>query len=166
MGSGGLGIFNGCIEQTDSGGAPQFPGREADWGFRFGGLQRRADCAGLAPWPTDGSPPAGERDLRQLCEAGFDLGLRVDSSVTSTIRGDALVTSTNRVPCPDSLVELTGLRRTDDSESETNTQVGELSSMMDCCKASAAWPGNADSVDDRFPAAHACQADGYTRIPA
>merc|ERR1712039_496534 len=59
---------------------------------------------------------------------------------------------------------LTGLDRTDGSESET-VGTGEVTTMMDCCKPSAGWVGNVPSADTSFPAVVPCVADGYTRVP-
>ena len=158
MGDGGFGVFNGCAAPTTGAAAPMFEGDKAAFGPQYGGWTSKADCAKLSPKPEAlASLPDGEPSLNRLCELGYELGVRLEGGA------NVAITSARRVPCPAALVALTGLDRTDGSESETHG-AGILTRMMDCCKPSAGWLANVLKPDPKHPAVIPCKADGYTRI--
>jgi len=156
VGDGGFGIFDGCANPTSQGAKAMFNVDNSAFGKQYGGWQDKADCSKLPSSPANGTLPAGEVALPQLCEKAFDLGFKGS--------GNAKISGGKRVPCPTELRALTGLDRTDGSTSES-VGSGEVTTMMDCCKPSAGWIGNVPKVDPKFPAVVPCIADGYTRVP-
>lgn len=158
MGDGGLGLYNGCVAPIVSGHAPMFSGDKSSFGKQYGGWGNKEDCARLPEKPQAlSSLPAGEPSLPRLCELGFEMGLRKEGGENTAI------TAMKRVVCPKSLVALTGLDRTDGTESETHAK-GILTRMMDCCKPSAGWTANIEKPDPHHPAVVPCTADGLSLI--
>lgn len=168
-GDGGVGLFNGCVAPVVSQSPGMFAGfinwtaqpagfYDPTWGKQYGGVNDVSGCANLPPVPqVDSSArPSGET-LVTLCEAGFQLGVRLASG------GNPTITSATRVPCPAALVAITNLARTDDAVAESYGS-GTLTRMLDCCKPSAGWTDNIPLADPSHPAIKPCTADGYTRV--
>merc|ERR1719487_2373446 len=110
--------------------------------------------------------PPGAESLTQLCESSFDLSLRPADSATEN---NPLITSRAWVPCPDELVAMTQLKRTDEpsaavDEASQLTASSHATRMMDCCKPSAGFVGNVPNFDQHYPAVLSCKADGFTRM--
>lgn len=172
MGAGGEGLFNGCTG-PDYGASPMFGSYSYPSVFGdttdSGGPEIKADCAILPDWPaaTDAAAlPTGAEGLTQLCEASFGLSLRPANSKTE---GNPSITSRAWVPCPDELVAITQLKRTDEpsaavDEASQLTASSHATRMMDCCKPSAGFVGNVPSFDQDYPAVLSCKADGFTRM--
>jgi hypothetical protein len=163
MGDGGFGLFDGCAAPTSKGATPMFAGSKADFGTQYGGWTSKADCAKLPSKPqTLATLPSGEPSLNRLCELSFELGVRIEGGENPKLL------SATRVPCPASLVALTGLRRTDEAmagnETAKSSASGMLTRMMDCCKPSAGWVKNVAHADPSHPGVIPCTADGYTRV--
>lgn len=156
VGDGGFGIYDACARPTTGGAPPMFDADATSFGNRYGGWQTRSDCAKLPAVPANGTVPAEEVSLPDLCRAAFDLGFKGN--------GNAKISGGQRVQCPTELRELTGLDRTDGATTET-VGSGTVTTMMDCCKPSAGWIGNSPMADTQYPAVLPCQADGYTRVP-
>jgi len=60
------------------------------------------------------------------------------------------------VPCPDELVAITQLKRTDEpsaavDEASQLTASSHATRMMDCCKPSAGFVGNVPNFDQDYP---------------
>eukprot|EP00035_Acanthoeca_spectabilis_P005924 m.118823 g.118823 ORF g.118823 m.118823 type:complete len:428 (-) comp13260_c1_seq4:575-1858(-) len=158
MGDGGFGVFNACAAPTTGGAPPMFSGPTSAFGTQYGGWTHKADCVQLPKMPqTLPSLPPNEPDLVGLCEAGFNIGCRVDGGQNPSIK------SARRVVCPAALVKLTGLNRTDGGNQESHG-AGTLTRMMDCCKPSAGWTANIQYPDPNHPAVIPCTSDGYTRV--
>ena len=172
--AGGFGIHNGCVGPVDThDGASPFPSRHplfdsthAAWGAdtsnggtRYGGFAAEAGCDNLPDFPSalGAADQAGRATLKDMCHRSFQHGFRVDTGANPAI------TAVSRTPCPDELVALTGVRRSDDDEAEVVPAGGVLTRMMDCAKPSAAWEGNVPNALASHPAAFSCKADGYTR---
>lgn len=158
MGDGGFGIFDACAAPTTGGSPAMYSGDKSAFGRQYGGWANKADCSKLPSKPSALSElPPGEPDLVRQCELGFEYGVKLEGG------GNPKIVSATRVPCPESLVKLTGVRRTDDSSTETHG-AGTLTSAMDCCKPSAGWKPNVQNPDPAYPAVIPCTSDGYTRI--
>lgn len=124
MGDGGFGVFNACAAPTTGGAPPMFSGPKSAFGTQYGGWTHKADCVQLPKMPqTLPSLPPNEPDLVGLCEAGFNIGCRVDGGQNPSIK------SARRVVCPAALVKLTGLNRTDGGNQESHG-AGTLTRMM------------------------------------
>jgi hypothetical protein len=180
IGAGGTGAYNTC----SGGKGAMFSGSKEAWGQQYGGPENRTQCADLPRYPRDGDAmKAAGDDLVQLCEYGFEKGVRGDSGDD----GNPSILSIVRVPCPRELVNLTQLRRTDepDEMSEEETSVRRLKAahnctpgytgtglawcltrMMDCRKPSGGFRDNIqkDLVAHGHKLVQPCTADGYTRM--
>lgn len=178
IGDGGAGAFNNCAGKNFS----MFPGSYDAWGKQYGGVDNRAQCSGLPKYPKVSGPmrSAGD-DLVSLCEAGFDQGVRQEGGGNPTIQ------DIKRVKCPEELVELTWLQRTDepsdfdsqaslpgfpnfDHQCQADQPGGGtaycLTRMMDCRKPSGGFIDNLKQellVTGRR-VVQPCTQDGYTRI--
>eukprot|EP00475_Leptophrys_vorax_P013016 TRINITY_DN1940_c0_g1_i1.p1 TRINITY_DN1940_c0_g1~~TRINITY_DN1940_c0_g1_i1.p1 ORF type:complete len:355 (-),score=86.21 TRINITY_DN1940_c0_g1_i1:53-1117(-) len=174
VGDGGFGAFDSCAGSS----ASMFPGDYSSWGKMYGGADTRVECSTLPPYPTDSAAMKAAGDsLVDLCEYSFDHGARFEGGANPTLR------SVTRVKCPDELVELTQIQRSDDpvfykpatppatnsSQVCQNTPNSPLSycltRMMDCRKPSGAWRTN---VDEKLMVpgkrlVQTCALDGYTR---
>ena len=107
IGDGGAGAFDVCAGGKAN--ATMFPGTTAPWGKIYGGVDNRAQCAGLPPYPIyDGPMKAAGDNLVALCQYGFDKKVRQEGG------GNPTITSVTRVACPGELVALTQIKRTDD----------------------------------------------------
>jgi len=158
MGDGGFGIFNGCANPTTDGGKAMYNAPKSAFGNGYGGWSNESGCDNLPMWPDAlESPPADEKDLREMCHIGFQMGLRGANGENPRIL------SAERTPCPDGLVALTGLKRTDEGATEVHG-TGKLTRMMDCCKPSSGWIGNTPMAAPSHPAVIPCGADGFTRL--
>jgi len=113
MGAGGTGAYNTCSGD----GTSMFPGSKSAWGCQYGGVDGKAGCSALPAYPQDASAMKAAGDsLVGLCETSFDRNVRVsgadkpagDCKYNPTIRDVA------RVQCPDELVKLTQMQRSDD----------------------------------------------------
>jgi len=170
VGDGGCGAFNTCAGSSTS----MFPGDYTPWGKQFGGVDNRADCAGLPPYPKDDGPMKEAGDsLIDLCEISFDRFYRYEGGMNPTIQ------SFTRVECPEELTALTQMKRTDDpafdkplllkkNEGHQCNGGGSwcLTRMMDCRKPSGGWPDNVkdENMQPGMKLIQPCAADGYTRI--
>eukprot|EP00947_MAST-08B_sp_MAST-8B-sp1_P003107 g3107.t1 len=158
MGDGGFGVFDACAAPTTGGAPPMFAGSKDAFGPQYGGWTSKADCSKLPRTPSAlKSLPAGEPDLIELCELSFDLGVRIEGGQNPVIK------TARRVNCPDALVRVTGLNRTDGGDSEVHGS-GTLTRMLDCCKPSAGWVTNIKNPDPKYKGVIPCTADGYTRV--
>lgn len=177
------GTFPDGSKASDSA-SPMFAGEsiaDGTWGpTSYGGFQDVSGCDSLPEYPngphSDGGAAmrlAGEKDLRTLCREAFALGLRVNSGANPA------ATEYRRVRCPSELYTMTGLRRTDEPSSCTETSPescapeapfsgvsGVVTRMFDGCKPSGAWAGNVPFADPTYPYAVGCGPDGITRIDA
>jgi hypothetical protein len=176
VGDGGFGANNKCAGTSTS----MYPGGTAAWGNMYGGVETRAQCSGLPPYPTISDPmkTAGD-NLVQLCQYSFDKKVRLETNPSNPTILDMA-----RVKCPDAIVELTQIQRSDDPPNytgpslpgfpNTNTTCQHnswdlsycLTRMMDCCKPSGSWITNikANLVVARKKVVQMCTSDGYTRI--
>jgi len=178
VGDGGAGIFDACVGGDSPGSNTMFPGSKDVWGNQYGGVSNRADCAKLPKYPEQNKPmqTVGD-DLVSLCEYSFDQGMRGEGGSNPTIL------SIGRVQCPEELVQMTQIQRSDDpfgyvpaspliAEHECQSNIPGmqnnwcLTRMMDCRKPSGAWRSNSD--EDLTMAGRrlvqTCTSDGYTRI--
>jgi len=179
QGDGGTGAFNNCAGKAGS----MFPGGNDVWGKQYGGVDHRADCAKLPHYTQkpDAMKAAGD-DLVTLCEYAFDKKVRGEGGSNPTLL-DA-----HRVKCPQELVELTGIQRSDEPELYTASDKFHvqgfpnankcqadvpgggtaycLTRMMDCRKPSGAFKDNIKStlvvLGKRL--VQPCLPDGYTRV--
>lgn len=173
MAAGGEGAFLGCTNPS-GGGTPMFAG-VGDYPSVFGehpfsgGPSTKDQCQLLPEFPSalpDNDVPPGAVSLIEECERSFDLKLRKPPGNGDT---NPRILTRSWIPCPDELVELTGLKRTDDpaqaiDQASDISDSSHMTRMMDCCKPSAGWIGNVYNYDANFPAVMACQADGFTRL--
>eukprot|EP00939_MAST-03C_sp_MAST-3C-sp1_P004080 g4080.t1 len=173
--AGGIGLCNALTSTTDgfvdgstSGDAlyPMFAGDNAPWGPRkYGGFENRDGCDSIPEYPNGADPSMAsfsnnEMDLRTMCHVAYDLKFRVDSGVNPTI------VSGTRVPCPEEIYRVTGLRLADDNtftDTEGFTD-GGVTRMWDGCKPSAGWSGNVQNTDPSYPAVVPCGRDGISRV--
>jgi len=175
-GDGGAGAFNTCAGSSTS----MYPGTYAAWGDVYGGVHHKSDCKGLPMYPKEDGPMKQAGDsLVELCEISFDEKLRIDEPGANS---NPSINSVARVKCPDQLVELTQIQRSDDpsyySPPLSAKRVADhvcgagsgsawcLTRMMDCRKPSGAIPDNVKSKNmvHGKKLVQACTADGYTRI--
>jgi len=175
IGAGGAGIFNTCAGGSTS----MYEGSTAAWGHQYGGVDHRAQCSGLPPYPRAAAAMRAAGDsLVALCEYGFDHGVRGEGG------GNPSILSIARVACPAELVELTQLRRSDEPTASElmvrrlsaahKCRAGQpgatlawcLTRMMDCRKPSGAFKDNVEKalVVEGQRLVQPCAADGYTRI--
>merc|ERR1712032_443283 len=111
QGDGGTGAFNNCAGKPGS----MFPGGNDVWGHQYGGVDHREDCRKLPHYTQKSGPmKAAGDDLVTLCEYAFDKNVRGDGGSNPTLL-DA-----HRVKCPQELVELTGIQRSDEPSSFRN----------------------------------------------
>ncbi|PXF40024.1 hypothetical protein BWQ96_10269 [Gracilariopsis chorda] len=187
MGAGGFGIFNVCAGPTNKNNGdacardvvtdnivayPQFDGTPHDaFGERCGGQKTREQCSYVPEQPSQIGQPGEiqqrpvfqnvrEPSLVTMCQRAFDWQVRKPN-------GNARITRGERIPCPNEMVEITNLRRTDDNAKETMNfggGTGELTSTMDCCAPSAIVFGNINFPDPKHPRVIPCKRDGYTRV--
>jgi len=178
IGAGGAGAFNTCAGGTQPGTDCMYPGTydESNWGKQYGGVDNRAQCKNLPRYPQISGPmkSAGD-DLITMCEYGFDHGARKEGG------GNPSIKSIGRVKCPDELVNMTQIQRSDDP---TLYKCGEeckmapkpcgldvpgggaewcLTRMMDCRKPSGAFIDNTGHATPGHRVVQTCTADGYTR---
>ncbi|CDF40071.1 Putative endoglucanase type K Cellulase, Endo-1, 4-beta-glucanase [Chondrus crispus] len=181
MGGGGFGVWNACSGPTDKTASdnrpcntndyldiavrPQFVSGKSEWGRRCGGHIYRTGCRSLPKWPAtlEYRPrPAGsstnEPNLRTLCKRSFDWGARINN-------GNKQITGGQRVPCPQQFVEITNLKRRDDSRYEQMPR-GTLTSTMDCCSPASAYPSvtMGNKLLPNRNRIRPCTRDGYTRV--
>lgn len=181
MGGGGFGVWNACSGPTNKTVSDRFPcntkyyldipvfplfnGGYSEWGRRCGGQIFRTGCSSLPTWPATLSftpRPAGsstnEPNLQTLCTRSFDWGVRIDN-------GNKQITGGQRVPCPQQLVEITNLKRSDDNEFEQMPS-GTLTSTMDCCSPASAYPSatTGNKLLSNRNRIRPCTRDGYTRV--
>lgn len=174
IGAGGAGAFNTCAGGSNS----MYPGSTVAWGKQYGGVNNRADCQALPPYPQQQGPMKAANDsLVSFCEAGFDKGVRQEGG------GNPSIQAVDRVKCPSELTDFTQFKRTDDPAAGVllgsriaahECQAGQpgdslawcLTRMMDCRKPSGAQKDNVkDSiVEPGMKLVQPCTADGYTRI--
>jgi len=179
VGDGGFGANNKCAGSTTS----MFPGSTAPWGDVYGGVKTRSECSGLPPYPTIADPMKAAGDnLVTLCQYSFDKKVRLEPG--NTISSNPTISNMARVKCPDALLQLTQIQRSDDPSSytgpslpgfpNTKTQCQSnswdlsycLTRMMDCCKPSGSWTNNIKEnlVVTGKKVVQMCTSDGYTRI--
>jgi hypothetical protein len=180
VGDGGAGIFNVCAGGSSPGKDTMFPGpySKETWGNQYGGVDDRSQCANLPPHPAvDGPMKLAGDDLVSLCQYSFDNGVRGNGGENPSIL------SIGRVQCPDELVELTQIQRSDDPTGYTPAAPMKathecqasipnmpldwcLTRMMDCRKPSGAWRSNVktENMVKGKKVVQTCTADGYTRI--
>jgi hypothetical protein len=174
VGDGGFGAFDSCAGASGS----MFPGDYSAWGKMYGGADSKAECSKLPAYPNDATAMKAAGDsLVDLCEYSFDKGARLEGG------GNPTLISVSRVKCPDELVDLTQIQRSDDPENynpsvEPPTNSSNVCSnkpnyplsycltrMMDCRKPSGAWRTNVD-INLMVPGkrlVQTCAVDGYTR---
>jgi hypothetical protein len=174
VGNGGAGAFNNCAGK----GFSMFPGSYDAWGKIYGGSDNRADCAKLPAYPNNPAPMKAAGDnLIDLCEYSFDKKTRLEGG------GNPTLLDVSRVKCPEGLVEMTQIQRTDEPKTYKATAeyrpagVGNggvcqgggaycLTRMMDCRKPSGGFKDNvrSDLVVTGRKLVQPCTQDGYTRI--
>eukprot|EP00456_Euglypha_rotunda_P062748 TRINITY_DN52927_c0_g1_i2.p1 TRINITY_DN52927_c0_g1~~TRINITY_DN52927_c0_g1_i2.p1 ORF type:complete len:263 (-),score=22.46 TRINITY_DN52927_c0_g1_i2:98-775(-) len=176
VGDGGFGANNKCAGSSTS----MYPGGTDVWGDMYGGVETRDQCSGLPPYPTIPDPMKNAGDnLVTLCQYSFDKKVRLETNPSNPT-----IVNMARVQCPDALVELTQIQRSDDPVGYTgpslpgfpnkNTTCQQnswdlsycLTRMMDCCKPSGSWTNNinANLVVPTKKVVQMCTSDGYTRI--
>jgi hypothetical protein len=174
IGDGGAGIYNSCAGSSWS----MFPGGTDVWGNKYGGVDHRSQCANLPHFPqTPGPMQAAGDDLARLCEYSFDKNTRIEGGMNPSIL------DVSRVKCPEGILDLTQLQRTDEPASyqieaahrPSGFAPGSkcagggsycLTRMMDCRKPSGAWHENlsGDLTVAGRKVVQPCTQDGYTRI--
>jgi len=195
MGNGGTGAFNNCAGN----GWSMFPGPfdEAVWGAQYGGCSYRdssqgsPSCDDLPPYPQEPNPMTSAGDnLVDMCKWSFDQGVR---GASGTGGENPTIIDMARVECPQELVEMTQLKRSDDPPTfkieEANrpppyqsANAGSLepchctcgandckyclTRMMDCRKPSSGFIDNMkpELLEDGFKVVQPCTNDGYTRV--
>lgn len=177
IGDGGAGAFNTCAGS----GSSMYPGDYSAWGHVYGGVDNRAQCQNLPPYPKQPNPmkEAGD-DLITLCEYSFDKNVRIEGG------GNPTILSIARVQCPEELIQMTQIQRNDDPSGYEARESSKflkathkcnagapgadlswcLTRMMDCRKPSGAFK---DNVHDSLMVAgrkivQPCFSDGYTRM--
>jgi len=176
VGDGGFGANNKCAGTSTA----MFPGSTTSWGNMYGGVTSRDQCSGLPPYPTTSGPMKDAGDnLVTLCQYSFDKKVRLVTNPSNPT-----ILDMSRVKCPDGIVELTQIQRSDDPSGysgpslpgfpNTNTTCQHndwdlsycLTRMMDCCKPSGSWITNvvANLVVPTKKVVQMCTSDGYTRI--
>eukprot|EP00475_Leptophrys_vorax_P024610 TRINITY_DN33_c0_g1_i1.p1 TRINITY_DN33_c0_g1~~TRINITY_DN33_c0_g1_i1.p1 ORF type:complete len:344 (+),score=98.01 TRINITY_DN33_c0_g1_i1:106-1137(+) len=175
IGDGGAGAFNNCAGKSFS----MFPGSyDGTWGKQYGGVDHRADCSALPQYPQDPTAMKNAGDnLVELCQYSFDKQTRIEGGMNPTIL------DVSRVKCPEGILELTQLERSDDPNTYQATAANRpagfgsggtcqgggsycLTRMMDCRKPSGGFKDNlrADLVVTGRKVVQPCTQDGYTRI--
>ncbi len=191
MGNGGTGVYNNCAGAEWS----MFPGPYTYevWGEVYGGTPYRdasegsPSCDDLPPYPQNpyAMTLAGD-DLINLCKYSFDKRLRVGMT-------NPTIVDMARVTCPDELVFLTQVQRSDDPvdtytiEEEnrpTDYKNGGanvepcrcscgnydcaycLTRMMDCRKPSSGFTTHMlnEYLVPGYNVNQPCTNDGYTRV--
>eukprot|EP00439_Symbiodinium_sp_Y106_P029566 s3648_g3.t1 len=182
MGAGGTGAFNNCA----GGAGSVFPGGKSSWGCTYGGVDTRSACRASAM--------AGAGDsLVRMCEYSFDKKVRVSGEglAAGPCKYNPTLLDVARVRCPEQLVSLTQMQRSDEpggfgfatawrasgfpNAGGTNRCRSEdwgaglaycLTRMMDCRKPSGAFMTNvqANLMVPGRRVAQTCTRDGYTRI--
>jgi len=176
VGDGGFGANNKCAGTSTS----MFPGSTASWGDMYGGVKSRDQCAGLPPYPTDSAAMKNAGDnLITLCQYSFDKKVRLVTGPSNPT-----ITDMSRVKCPEGLINMTQIQRSDDPAAYTGPSLPGfpntnhncqqeswdlsycLTRMMDCCKPSGSWITNvvANLVVSTRKVVQMCTSDGYTRI--
>lgn len=178
VGDGGAGLFNACAGGSSPGVDSMFAGSKDVWGKQYGGVDNREDCSNLPLHPAmDGAMKAAGDDLVSLCEFSFDHGARGQGGRNPSIL------SIGRVQCPEELVFMTQMQRSDDpvgftpvspmqAEHECEADVPNmpldwcLTRMMDCRKPSGAWRSavKPELMVSGKKLVQTCTSDGYTRI--
>jgi hypothetical protein len=175
VGDGGAGAFNTCAGEDFS----MYPGSYDAWGHVYGGVDTRAECAGLPPYPQIPGPMEAAHDsLIELCQYSFDMKVRLEPPAES----NPTILAVARVECPEELVFFTQMKRLDDPTGfqmddgalvaapnkvcgDDGTLANCLTRMMDCRKPSGAFK---DNVVDKimkpaYKLVQTCTQDGYTR---
>lgn len=189
IGAGGAGAFNTCAGAARS----MYDGGRASWGCQYGGVDNRSACAELAMYPRDSSAMKAAGDsLVALCEYGWDQNVRLSGAgkPAGECKYNPTLEDVARVRCPEELVQLTWIQRTDEPASYRarpehrvkgfpsgtanvcSAQVPGagadycLTRMMDCRKPSGAFKDNIDAhaMASGRRLVQTCTADGYTRI--
>ncbi|CAE8586800.1 unnamed protein product [Polarella glacialis] len=189
IGAGGAGAFNTCA----GGAGSMFPGQRVAWGCQYGGIDSEADCAALPMYPQDSTAMKAAGDsLVALCEYGWEKKVRMSGAglPAGKCKYNPTLLDVARVKCPEELVNLTQMQRTDDPEgfqasagsvrqaSFPNTEKRCLAQepghgvqfcltrMMDCRKPSGAFKDNVrpELMMHGRRVVQTCAADGYTRI--
>jgi hypothetical protein len=175
MGAGGEGAYLGCTaplyEADPMFGSYSYPGVFGQTALK-GGPATKVKCADLPAWAAaldQNSAPSGAESLVDLCKASFDLNLR---PVDSTTDGNPFITARSWIACPDELVRITKLKRTDEPDvASPVNQDAEFTSgssfatrMMDCCKPAAGTVSKIPNFDQNYPAVMSCKSDGFTRM--
>jgi len=188
IGAGGAGAFNTCAGSSRS----MYPGSTDAWGCQYGGVDSRAACAALPPYPRNASAMKAAGDsLVALCEFAWDNHLRLSGAgkPAGACKYNPTLLDVSRVRCPEELVELTWAQRTDEPTSFRASDGHRLAGfpnrdktcqaqvpgagaaycmtrMMDCRKPSGAFKDNvhADLMVVGRKLVQTCTDDGYTRI--
>mmetsp|Transcript_13428 Transcript_13428/g.47337 ORF Transcript_13428/g.47337 Transcript_13428/m.47337 type:complete len:363 (-) Transcript_13428:366-1454(-) len=190
IGAGGAGAFNTCA----GGAGSMYSGGRDAWGCVYGGVDTREACAKLPTYPIDGGAMEQAGDsLIALCEYGWDQKVRLSGAglPAGECKYNPTILDVSRVKCPEELVHLTQIQRTDEPESyaaapqwrpkgfpnlegehKCHAQVPGtgveycLTRMMDCRKPSGAFKDNVrpELMVPGRKVAQTCTADGYTRI--
>jgi len=177
VGDGGAGIFNACVGGSTPGVDSMFPGSKSAWGNQYGGVASKTDCANLPLHPAvDGPMKMAGDDLVTLCEYSFDKAVRAEGGANPSI------VSLGRVECPEELVFMTQMQRTDDPSgyspaspifadqacaNAANAPLDWcLTRMMDCRKPSGAWRSSVtpELMVTGRKLVQTCTSDGYTRF--
>jgi hypothetical protein len=112
VGDGGAGAFNTCAGGGMN--SSMYPGSYDPWGKQYGGVDNRAQCAGLPKYPQISGPmTAAGDDLVSLCQYSFDKRVRGEGGSNPTLL------DISRVTCPEELIFFTQIQRSDDPSPET-----------------------------------------------
>jgi len=181
VGDGGFGANNRCVGCSTS----MFSGSPDVWGDIYGGVRYRDNCSALPLYPSSPDPMKHAGDtLVFLCQYSFDKKVRLEPG-PNVVSSNPTITDMARVKCPEGLVNVTQIQKTDDPDNYTgpsmagfpNTDVicqkkvsSDLSycltRMMDCCKPTGGWTDNIN-LDLGVPTrkvVQVCTQDGYTRL--
>ncbi|CAE7586918.1 unnamed protein product [Symbiodinium natans] len=190
MAAGGTGAFNNCAGGSGS----MFAGGKSAWGCMYGGVDARSGCRALPSRPNQASAMAHAGDsLVRMCEYSFDKKVRVSGAdlPAGPCKYNPTMLDVARVRCPEQLVSLTQMQRSDEPQGYSFTSTWRaagfpnaqgasrcrsedsgaglaycLTRMMDCRKPSGAFMTNVQAklmVPGRR-VAQTCARDGYTRI--
>ncbi|CAE7800392.1 Dnah7 [Symbiodinium sp. KB8] len=113
MGAGGTGAFNNCA----GGAGSVFPGGKSSWGCTYGGVDTRSACRALPSKPSQASAMASAGDsLVRMCEYSFDKKVRVSGEglAAGPCKYNPTLLDVARVRCPEQLVSLTQMQRSDE----------------------------------------------------
>ena len=170
MGLGGLGVFDGCTdrEHTDENGDKWtgqgfYGGNSSNWpGERYGGATSMSDCEALASvpgfrgdksdWNNEDNINFGQ-ELIDSCKLSMSNRKDNYSGKNTHYHGNWAI-KYKEVECPDNLIKTTGLALKNRSIGVDGKKLpkpsqdllnkdalpGFTTTMMDCCKASCAWP--------------------------